>query len=393
MTQQPKTMEFISRITEALDQEQILKDLTENVSGPFDWGVLFVTPWRPYEPIELYQALAGRVGIKHFFCCTCAGIIGTQREIEGRPAASLMLARLPGVLVNPFYLNQVQLEGLGTPEALYNFFEIYPNESPSFLVLPDPFAIDTNRFLKVLNQAYKGAAIIGGLASAASGPQENVLIMDGQVYQEGLMGVVLSGSIKIEAVVSQGCRPFGQTFIVTKAKDNIVYELAGQPFYKVLEAALKAGTDYDRHLAREAIFMGIVINEHQQEFKRGDFLIRPVMAIDPATGAGAIGDYVSVGQTVQFHLRDAKTAHEDLHELLKLQRTKTAQSLKGALVFSCNGRGLNLFKEFNHDIRIIQHHLGPVPAAGFFCAGEVGPVGGINFLHGFTNSMALFYAK
>ena len=386
-------MQFISRITEALDQEQILKDLTEDVRGTFDLAILFVAPWRPYDPQELYNALRKKIPARHFLCCTCAGIIGSEREIEGRPAASLLLARLPSVSINPFYLNQVELEGLQTPEALYNFFEIYPNELPCFLVLPDPFAIDTNRFLKFLNNAYQGSSVIGGLVSAASGPQENILIMNGQVYTEGMMGVVLSGPLKVETVVSQGCRPFGKIFIVTKAKDNLIYELAGQPFYKVLENILKEGTDYDRHLAREAIFVGIAINEYKQELKRGDFLIRPLMAVDPTNGAGAIGDYISVGQTVQFHLRDAKTANEDLHELLLLQKKKTEQVPQGALVFSCNGRGLGLFKEHNHDIRIIQQHLGPMPAAGFFCAGEIGPVGGINFLHGFTNSMALFYAK
>ncbi len=386
-------MQFINRITEALDEEQILKDLTEGLSGHFDLAILFITPWQPYDPVKLYNSLAKQIGARHFLCCTCAGIVGSEREIEGRPAASLLLARLPSVSINPFYLNQIELEGLQTSEALYDFFEVYPNESPSFLVLPDPFAIDTNRFLKVLNQAYKNCSIIGGLASAASGPQENILILDGQVYQEGLMGVVLSGSVRIETVVSQGCRPLGETFVITKAKGNIIYELAGKSFYKVIESVIKAGTDYDRHLAHEAVFIGIAMNENQQKFKRGDFLIRPVMALDSNSGAGAIGDFVSVGQTVQFHLRDAKTANEDLHELLRLQKTKTEQIPQGALVFSCNGRGLGLFKEHNHDIRIIQQHLGPVPAAGFFCSGEIGPVAGINFLHGFTNSMALFYAK
>jgi small ligand-binding sensory domain FIST len=386
-------MHFISRITEALDQEQILKDLTENISGPFDLGILFISPWQPYDSHEIYKDLAKKINIRHFLCCTCAGIIGSEREIEGRPAASLLLAKLPSVSISPFYLNQVELEGLKTSESLYDFFEIYPNESPCFLVLPDPYAFDTNRFIKILNQAYKGCSIVGGLASAASGPGENLLIIDGQVYQEGLMGIILSGAVKIETVVSQGCRPFGKTYIVTKAKDNIIYELGGQPFYKVLESVIKAGTDYDRHLAHEAIFIGIAMNEHQQQFKRGDFLIRPVMAVDPETGAGGIGDYISVGQTVQFHLRDAKTASEDLNELLRLKKEKIEQTPQGAIVFSCNGRGLGLFKEHNHDIRIIQKYLGPVPAAGFFCAGEIGPVTGINFLHGFTNSMALFYAK
>jgi small ligand-binding sensory domain FIST len=173
----------------------------------------------------------------------------------------------------------------------------------------------------------------------------------------------------------------------------MIHELGGQSFYKVLESVLKAGTEYDRHLARESILIGIAINEYQQNFKTGDFLIRPILALDPDSGAGTIGDYVNVGQTIQFQLRDAKTANEDLNELLRLQKAKTDQLPQGALVFSCNGRGLGFFKEHNHDIRIIQEYLGPVPAAGFFCSGEIGPVGGTNFLHGFTNSMALFYAK
>ncbi|MEI7997908.1 MAG: FIST N-terminal domain-containing protein [Candidatus Omnitrophota bacterium] len=386
-------MKFINRISEAQDQEQMLKDLAGDISGFFDLAILFITPWSTNDPVELYQDLAKRLSIKNFLCCTSAGIIGSEREIEGRPAASLLLAKLPGVTINTFYLNQAQLDGLKESVDLYNFFEIYPNEAPNFLVLPDPFAFDTNRFLKILNQAYKGTAVIGGLASAASSPQENFLIVNGLDYKEGIIGAVLNGAVKIDTVVSQGCRPVGETYIITKAQGNIIYELAGRPFYKVLEDVLKAGTDYDRLLAREAISIGIVINEYQEQFKHGDFLIRPVMAIDPKNGAGAIGDYITVGQTVQFHLRDAKTANEDLHELLKQQKMKNVQTPQGALVFSCNGRGIGLFKEHNHDIGIIQAHLGPVPAAGFFCAGEIGPVTGINFLHGFTNSMALFYAK
>jgi small ligand-binding sensory domain FIST len=134
------------------------------------------------------------------------------------------------------------------------------------------------------------------------------------------------------------------------------------------------------------------MDEYKDQFKRGDFLIRGVIGVEPESGAGVVGDHMRVGQTVQFHLRDAKTADEDLHELLKLYKAKKqATAAHGAFVFSCNGRGLNLFKEHDHDIKIIQQHLGPVPAAGFFCAGEIGPVGGVNFLHGFTNSMALFY--
>ncbi len=385
-------MEFINRITDATDEDKITVDLLEGVEGEFDLAVLYVCPWQPYDPIELYESLRVGSKVRHFLCCTCAGIIGGELEIEGRPSASLMLMRLPQVKVTPFYLNQASLEGIKSPQDWYNFMEVYPNEKPSFLVFADPFMFDGNGFLASLNSAYKGSAVIGGLASAASNPNENVLILDGEVYREGVVGVALTGNLRIETVVSQGCRPIGETYIVTKAERNIIYELAGRPFFKVLEEVLNKGTAYDRHLASEAVFIGIAMNEYKDVFNRGDFLIRGVMAVDPQIGAGAVGDYVRPGQTIQFHLRDAKTANEDLHALLKMHTAKKHPvAPHGAFVFSCNGRGMNLFNEHNHDIRIIQHHLGPIPAAGFFCAGEIGPVGGINFLHGFTNSMALFY--
>src|SRR5208282_6119357 len=142
------------------------------------------------------------------------------------------------------------------------------------------------------------------------GPGENTLILDGEVRQEGLIGVCLTGNLRVETVVSQGCRPIRETYIVTKAQRNIIYELAGRPFYKVLEEVLSKGTDYDRHLANEAIFVGIAMNEYKDAFKRGDFLIRGLMGVEPQSGAGAVGDHMRVGQTVQFHLRDAKTANE-----------------------------------------------------------------------------------
>ncbi|MDE2028768.1 MAG: FIST C-terminal domain-containing protein [Candidatus Omnitrophica bacterium] len=385
-------MEFVNRITEADHIARIIDDLLKDVQGDFDLGILYLCPWPPYDPVEVSQALISKLKVRNLICCTCAGIIGSGREIEGRPSASLMLARMPGVKISPCALTQTALESLKQKDDWYALLEVYPNEQPSFLVFADPFAFDGNTFLAGLNQAYPGRPAVGGLASAASGPGENILVLNGEVMKEGLIGVALTGNVKVETVVSQGCRPIGETYIVTKAQHNIIFELAGRPFYKVLEEVLNKGTDYDRHLAHEAIFIGIAMNEYKDQFKRGDFLIRGVMGLDPESGAGAVGDYMRVGQTVQFHLRDAMTANEDLHELLKGYRL-SKPAPHGTFVFSCNGRGMNLFKEPDHDIKIIQEHLGPVPAAGFFCAGEIGPVGGVNFLHGFTSSMALFYPQ
>ncbi len=161
----------------------------------------------------------------------------------------------------------------------------------------------------------------------------------------------------------------------------------------VLQDVLHMTPARDKLLAQESLFVGIAMNEYRHEFKRGDFLIRGLVGIDRNLKAGAIADYIRPGQTIQFHVRDSQAATEDLQELLSLKRNQFKERPKGALVFSCNGRGQNLFKEKNHDIRLIQQYLGPVPAAGFFCAGEIGPVCQTNFLHGFTNSIALFYSK
>ena len=387
-------MEFINHITDALELEKVISSLTDGQSGTFDLAVLFISPYHPYKLQTIIDGIKKKLSIRNFISVTCAGIIGTEKEIEYKPSASLMLAKLPGVKVTPFYLTQDKMELMQEDKDWYEYFETFPNEKPHFLVFPDPFLIDANYFLSAVNKFYPGSVVAGGLASAASQPKENILYLNGQYYQEGLMGVVLTGNIEVDTVVSQGCRPIGETYIVTKAEGNVIYELAGRKFYQVLEEVLQAATVRDRLLAQEAVFVGIAMNEYTHQFKRGDFIIRGLLGVDTQSGAGAIADYIHAGQTVQFHLRDAQTAQEDLNALLTAGQERIGRSKpRGAFVFSCNGRGENLFRVKDHDIKIIQNYLGNIPAAGFFCAGEIGPVGGTNFLHGFTSSMALFYPK
>ena len=387
-------MEFVSRVSQSSTNDEIIRDLTHGPSGDFDLGVLFLSPMSETDVQEIVQGLRKKITIKNLLACTCAGIIGSDVELEYQPAVSLILSKLPGVQIQPFFLNQSQLEALQTSEDWHNFFEIYPNENPVFLILPDPFQLDMNLFLKNINQVYPNCPIIGGLASASGQPNGNTLILNNDSYDHGMVGIVLTGNFRAETVVSQGCRPIGKTYIVTKAQDNIIYEIAGKKFLAVLSSVINQCSERDRLLLQEAVFIGIAMDEYKHEYKRGDFLIRGLMGIDRQSEAGVIGDLIRSGQTIQFHVRDAQSATEDLHELLKLQQNHVKnQKPKGALVFSCNGRGENLFQQKNHDIEVIQHYLGPVPAAGFFCAGEIGTVGKQNFLHGFTNSMALFYPR
>ena len=388
------TMEFTNQLSTAHEPSQIVAELTKEKGDHYDIGFLFVSVLNNAATTAIIEQIKQQLSVDYLLGCTCAGIIGTNAEIERLPASTLILGKLPGVKVLPFSLNQTQLEGFKHVDDWYQFFNVFPHENPKFLILPDPFLFDLHELLNGLNQIYPGCPVIGGLASGALQPRENLLFINNEAHEEGIVGVALVGNFNVKTIVSQGCRPIGDTYIVTRAENNIIYTLAGRPFIKVLEEVLQKATTRDRLLAQEAIFVGIAMNEYTHNFRRGDFLIRTVMALDQNTGAGVITDYIKAGQTIQFQVRDAETATEDLNELLRLHCTKEENKRpKGALVFSCNGRGENLFRMKNHDIAIIQKCIGPVPAAGFFCAGEIGPVGGSNFLHGFTNSIALFYPE
>jgi small ligand-binding sensory domain FIST len=193
-----------------------------------------------------------------------------------------------------------------------------------------------------------------------------------------------SEDVPIRAVVSQGCRPIGMPLTITSADRNLAHELAGRPAMERLQQIVQAASDDDRKLMREGLHVGIVVDEHRLDFDRGDFLVRNLLGVDQTTGSLAIGEPVEVGQTVQFQVRDAAAADEDLRSLL------AGVSGTGALMFTCNGRGTQLFTEPDHDAAVVAELLGDVPMAGAFCAGEMGPIGGRNFLHGFTASVAVF---
>jgi small ligand-binding sensory domain FIST len=226
------------------------------------------------------------------------------------------------------------------------------------------------------------------MASAAQGPGGNRLVLDGDVHAEGAVGVLLAGAPVVSTVVSQGCRPVGSAFIVTDAEDNVVRELAGKPALARLAELADALPDEERQLLARGLHVGLVVDEHQAEFGRGDFLVRNVLGASRDQGSITVGTSVRVGQTLQFHVRDAVAADEDLRVLLA--ETAAIGSADSALLFTCTGRGRRLFGVDSHDAGLVDELLGPLPVAGAFCAGELGPVGGHNHVHGFTASLAVF---
>jgi small ligand-binding sensory domain FIST len=389
-------MRFASALTTMPNWTEAVEDLARQIteqpgaSKP-DLAVLFTHPKFVPQISELVEATQKAIGAQHLIGCTGGGIIGTDQEVEQKPAISLLVGQVPEVKITPFYLTEKDLEESTGPNYWHFQLEIEPGATPNFVVLVDPFTTRAMQLIDALGEAYPQAPMIGGLASGAQRPGENRLFLDGKIYDEGAIGISLAGRIGLRTVVSQGCRPIGEPLTVTRADKNIVFELGGRSPMKVLQEMLPKLPARDQKLARSALFLGRVINEYQDEFNRGDFLIRNLIGSDPQSGALAVGDWMKTGQTVQFQVRDGETADEDLRHLLTEARNGLGGiQPRGALLFSCLGRGEGMYGAAHHDIKAVQENLGPVPTAGFFCNGEIGPVGQRAFIHGFTSVLGLF---
>jgi small ligand-binding sensory domain FIST len=310
--------------------------------------------------------------------CAAVGILGDGRELESGPAISVWAGALDGGDIETFHF-----EGAAAGELESR--ERQPDQA--LVLLADPFTHPAGELLENVERVLPGIPVIGGLASASPG----VLFRDDEVYRSGAVAALISG-IQVLPCVSQGAEPVGPEMAVTAAHGNVIAELAGKPAMERLAEVIEALTPEERQLAAGGVLLGVVIDENRPEHMRGDFLVRPIAAADRESGAIALGEEMRVGQTVRLHVRDAASADADLREALRDQAYALgSDGAAGALLFTCNGRGSNLFDVPDHDASAVHDALG-APAAGFFCAGEIGPVGGRNFLHGYTATMAVIPA-
>jgi small ligand-binding sensory domain FIST len=314
-------------------------------------------------------------------------VISGRTEVEMEPAVSMLAMHLPGVRLFPFYVSGDDTASLKKGQDLLKTLDIYPNDRPKFLCLADPMTADVTRLLDAFNDGYRGLPVVGGLASGGVMGAANWLCLNGRVYRDGAVGVAMTGDIEFETVVSQGCRPIGKPFVMTRAEGNVLYELAGRPALAVIRELIEALSPKDRSLAEHSLSVGIAMDEKKMEFKRGDFLIRNIMGFDPDNGSLMIGAILKVGQTLQFQLRDAETSDEDLKHLLA--NGTHADAPRGGILVSCCGRGRNFYGHPDHDAAAIQGMRGPLPLTGFFANGEIGPIGAKNYVHGYTSSLVI----
>jgi small ligand-binding sensory domain FIST len=354
-------------------------------------AVVFASPTLCEHAEDLLAAIHAEIAPGHLIGAMGEAIVGQGREIEDGPALAVWAAVLPGTEVVPFRLVARPVgEGMGVlgwPDAIAD--APAGNIGP-VIMLADPFTFPADGLLAELNEEPGAPVIVGGLASGGLKPGEHRLFAGEDVLLEGAVAVALRGA-RMSTVVSQGCMPIGPEMVITAADGSSVEELAGMPALQKLQEVVEALEPDERQLAVEGLLAGLVIDENTPDYERGDFLVRSIHGGDRETGALVVGEQVRVGQTMRFHVRDARSADEDLRLALRGARDALGPAGPGgALLFSCNGRGTRMFPEADHDAATIEDELSPIPTAGLFCNGEIGPVGGRSFLHGFTATMVLF---
>lgn len=386
-------IQFASATAQGRDISETTRAIAESILNqighlPIDLLIVFLSPHfargSAFVADNLRDALHPRVMLG----CTAEGVIGRDAELEHQAAISVVAAHFPHVEVLPFALNPEDWGDLLEVRMPFEEALGAPRNTQLFILLADPFSTPIDGMLDAFNRFYPGVPIVGGMASGSARAKGNSLLLDERVFIEGAVGVALRGAFQVDVVVSQGCRPIGQPYTITKARENVIYAIEGEPPLPHIQSLIERLAPSDRALLNNGLFIGRAIDPTKLDQGRGDFLVRGLMGVDHESGAIVVGDHVHAGETIQFHLRDATTATEDLEMMLTPQTLFDQPS--GALLFSCNGRGTRLYPHPNGDIKTIQGVLGGVNLAGFFCAGEIGPIGGKNFLHGQTASIALF---
>ncbi|MDB6015855.1 MAG: hypothetical protein JWR19_344 [Pedosphaera sp.] len=357
-------------------------------------GLVFMSPRFFPHAQQVLEILRVHGQIPLLAGCSSGSLIAGNEELEENPGLVLALYALPDAELKGFRFTQEQVEESNGPGYWHLETGIGPEQTNGWLVFADPFNLDSEAWLRSWNEAYAPLPIMGGLASGDYQAQATQVYLNGEVFGEGGVAIAVGGKVRLAGITSQGCTPIGETWTLTKVDRNLIYEIGNRPAYEVLAETFNSLSPAEQKASRGNIFIGLVINEYLEDFHRGDFLVRNLFDADPQAGTIAVGALPRLGQTIQFQRRDAGAATEDMSALL----TRAKEQMNGTTVYggclcSCNGRGQHLFGTSGHDAQLVQQYLGPLGLAGFFCNGEIGPVGERNFLHGYTASLALFVKK
>lgn len=395
----PEPFEWAAGFSEAPDLETAVQEVAAQVrdglhEGSADLLVLFASPEFTEDFDEIPRAVQRALPATVLLGTTGAGVIGAGREAEHRPALAIMAGRLPGVHVAPFHITAEQATELDiSPTAWAEFLGVPADTPVHFLLFVHPFTLQAEELVTALDQAFPKGHRLGGLSSGGDYPASMTLFLGDRSYPQGAVGVAFWGNLEVDVIVAQGCRPVGPNLKVTKAAGPDIFELEGEPALSKVREVLEGLSPADRQLAHHALFVGVAMEAHEVEGERaydGGYLIRNILGADPQTNLLRVGHNFHQGQTVRLQLRDAHTAREELVHLLKAYPSPSGSGGDvGAFLFSCTGRGINLYGVEGHDTALLQEAMGPIPMGGFFCNGEIGPVGEVTYVHGYTSSIGV----
>lgn len=377
-------MQWRSAVSTRSQGADALADVVGRLDGPpADLALLFLTPHHRKGAAELLKATQAAFPGARIFGCVGAGVVGGGREVEEGAGLSLSLAQLPDVEIEAWHL--------GEGSDLSAWDRPIPERDPTILVLVDPATMPVDALLRSLDRRWPGCPKVGGLVSGGQAPGENMLFLDGVVHQDGAIVLSLWGDIQMRTVVAQGARPLTEPMTITRGHYTRIYELDGKPVVQVLEELFGRLGEEERELFRGAPLIGL---SNVDAPRRGDWLVRNLTGLSRREGTVMVGGLIRDGQKVAFHLRDRETAQADLAELL----ARGQQQLRGSpaaftLLFSCLGRGSGFFGEQHYESRQIQRILGGAGPAGFFCGGEIGPVHGQSWLHGYTSAIGVISTR
>jgi small ligand-binding sensory domain FIST len=378
---------------EACVDESVEAILSQMDDKSVDLTIIFVSPQFKDKYQEIPKLIRDRISSGHFLGCSGGGIVGGGKEAEQQAAFSMTCAKLPDVEIKGIHTDTMKLPDQDTaPSVWREWLGVDVEKNPSFIFLADPFSFQGEEFLAGVDFAYPNSGKVGGLASGAQAQGGNALYLNDKIYNNGLIGLALSGNIGMDTIVAQGCRPIGEPVKVSKCDGTLLMGMDGQPPLELLQNVYEGLDENDKSLVQTSLFLGIEMDPLKDNPQQGDFLIRNIMGVEREVGGIQVGALLREGQLVQFHLRDKAMSAEDLK--LMLNRYKTKENFKrasGALLFSCLGRGQYLYGKPNHDSDMFRDHIGDIPLGGFFCNGEIGPVGGTTFLHGYTSSFGIFH--
>lgn len=390
-------MRWSSTVVESTDLDQAVETATTAVHAEMDGhaidlAIVFLSPHFAPRYLEFPEILRDFLNHGHLLGCSAGGVIGGGREIEQRPALSLTAAHLPGVTIAPILISAPDLpDADASPRTWIDFVGVPGDPISQFILLADPFSFPITPFLAGMDYAYPRSVKVGGLASGAQGRQQNALFLNTAVSRQGMVGVALQGDIRVETIVAQGCRPVGRPVKITRGRHGIIFELEGKPALSVVREMIAGLSSRERDLAAEALFVGVEMSVLGNNSELSEYLIRNIIGVDPQSGAMRIGEQVREGKIIQFHVRDAETSAEDLAlHLDRFCQNQRQHAARGALLFSCLGRGRQLYGHADHDSHSFRNYLGTVPLGGFFCNGEIGPVAATTHLHGYTSSFGIF---